>query len=124
MKKVILAGILVSLLVPTVAYAGTKTKTFSYNNDSVAEGKLTTIWSTLGNDQGYASTKMTKGERSVATYVESQDKANGARTDWDSVNGSDNTKTISRKGVWRFNSTHSMKNSNGASLASTTQTDW
>lgn len=45
MKKVILSEILVLLLIPSIDYGGTKI--FVHNEDSVAEGKLTTILSTL-----------------------------------------------------------------------------
>ncbi|MGL5867874.1 hypothetical protein [Clostridium chrysemydis] len=123
MKKIIIAGVLAAMLVPTVAFAGTKTKTFNYDNSHVAKGTLTTKWSMSNNDEGYAKTELTKGNKSVGTYIESQDTAGGSRTDWDTVSGSKNTKTISRKSVWRFNSSHYMKDG-GSTIASTTQTDW
>lgn len=124
-KKILLSGLLVSVLAigSITAEAGTKSKSFSYGSTQ-ATGYLTTTWSLASNDQGYAKTNRTAGNLNVATYIESQDVANGPRTDYATASGSGaTTRTISRKGVWRFNSSHYIQ-SGGSNVQTAYQTDW
>lgn len=124
-KKILLSGLLVSVLAiaSITVEAGTKKESFSYGSTQ-ATGYLTTTWSLASNDQGYAKTNRTAGDLGVATYIESQDVANGPRTDYATASGSGTTtRTISRKGVWRFNSSHYIQ-SGGSNVQTAYQTDW
>lgn len=124
-KKILLSGLLVSILAigSMTVEAGTKSKSFSYGSTQ-ATGYLTTTWSLTANDQGYVKTSRTAGSLNVATYIESQDTMNGPRTDYRTASGNGtNTSTISRKGVWRFNSSHYIQNG-GSNVVTAYQTDW
>ncbi|MGL5150691.1 MAG: hypothetical protein ACRC7N_09005 [Clostridium sp.] len=131
MKKTIMKSMGYSLLIiasaTTIAFAGNKTTDLSYEQ-ATATGKLSTTWSWSGNDTGYASTVLDSNNGSkgfnTQTYIEYQVESGGARKDWATSSGNTATKTLSKKGVWRFNSSHGLLNSQGSEVQYKTQTDW
>lgn len=128
-KLLVSTALLVTVSVPTVAYAASHSESFSYGSIS-AKGTLTGVWSLNSYDKGKAITEMAKATSGyvVTAYIEVQKSAggaaSGAKFDFDNTYVEVNQNDF--KGVWRFNSSHSIASDSNVTVAKNNihLTDW